>query len=121
MPASDRSDYACPVLPSLDFDETEAWYNRLGFKTLGRWESYLIVVHGTLELHFWPCDDRAICEASGAYLQVGDVEAYDAAWRPLIEAPARIGALADQPWGMREFPLWDPHGNLFRVGTPLPR
>ena len=74
---------------------------------------------GPLELHFWECQDRAICEASGAYLQVCDVDAYDTAWRPHVSAPARIGPLENKPWGMREFPLWDAHGNLFRVGSPI--
>lgn len=124
MTAIDRADYpdadyACPVLPSLNLDETEAWYVRLGFARLGRWEGYLMLGRGPLELHFWECQDRAICEASGAYLQVRDVDAYDTAWRPHVSAPARIGPLENKPWGMREFPLWDAHGNLFRVGSPI--
>ena len=31
-------------------------------------------------------------------------------------SPGRMDELADQPWGMREFNVWDPHGNLLRIG-----
>ena len=90
MTAIDRpdypdADYACPVLPSLNLDETETWYVKLRFVSL----------------------------------QVCDVDAYDTAWRPHVSAPARIGSLENKPRGMREFPLWDAHGNLFRVGSPI--
>ena len=34
-------------------------------------------------------------------------------------APGRIDELADMPWGMREFHLWDPHGNLLRIGQVI--
>jgi DNA-binding MarR family transcriptional regulator len=33
---------------------------------------------------------------------------------------ARLGEIADRPWQVREFPLIDPAGNLFRIGHLLP-
>jgi hypothetical protein len=34
------------------------------------------------------------------------------------ESIARMGAIADQLWGIREFPLLDPNNNLIRFGRP---
>jgi hypothetical protein len=31
-----------------------------------------------------------------------------------------VTAIADQPWGMREFTLTDPSGNAVRIGRPVP-
>jgi hypothetical protein len=31
----------------------------------------------------------------------------------------RLDALADKPWGMREFAIIDPDGNLLRIGQTL--
>ena len=114
------TDTAIPVLASLDFDESVAFYNALGFETLGRYPDYALVRRGSMELHFWACKDRAICEATSCYLQVGDAGAYHAEWADRAgPAGGRISDVEDKPWGMREFAVWDPHGNLLRVGQVL--
>jgi len=33
----------------------------------------------------------------------------------------RLDAVADKPWGMREFAVVDPDGNLLRIGQALGR
>jgi len=104
-----------PVLPSLDLEATERAYGALGFAVAVKAPDTLILRRDAVELMFWLCHDRAICEASGAYLRVEGVdrlqaEARTAGWRA---TPPR-----DQPWGQRESYLFDPHGNLLRLGQP---
>lgn len=114
------TDIAIPVLASLDFDESIAFYEALGFETAGRFPDYAIVRHGGMEVHFWACEDRAICEATSCYLRVADVDTLHRAWTVAApDAGGRINGVEDKPWGLREFAVWDPHGNLLRVGQIL--
>jgi catechol 2,3-dioxygenase-like lactoylglutathione lyase family enzyme len=118
------SDLAIPILPSRSVNETLTFYRRLGF--VGKLHShgdYAIVTRGTLELHFFthrelrPAESSAMC-----YLRVLDVASI---YREiaLAELPRtgipRQDALEDKPWGMREFALVDPDGNLLRIGQVL--
>ncbi len=111
---------ALPVLPSLAIDETEAFYReKLGFQTSYRDGSYLILRRGLAELHFWAASDRSLCENSSVYLRgdaIVDLHAEYAA-RGDIE---RLSPLMDRAWGMQEFYIHDPHGNLLRFGRRLP-
>ena len=113
----DAVDTAIPLLASLDFDETLAFYNRLGFRTEAVFPpDYAIVCRGAMELHFWACDERHIAENTSCYLRVSNVDALYEELSKLDLAPGRMDRIADMPWGMREFHIWDPHGNLLRVG-----
>jgi len=114
-----HGDYAIPVLASLDFAESVAFYGALGFETLGLHDDYALVRRGAMELHFWACPDRAIAEATSCYLNVGAVDALHAEWRAAMPENGRIATPEDKPWGMREFAVWDPHGNLLRVGQVI--
>jgi len=124
-----KPDYAVPMLPSMDLGVSRAFYEKLGFDVFYQDDNFLGVTRGALELHFWPCNDRRICEASGCYFQVGDVDAYYSEWSFLPVNPvladgetdhARIsGEPEDRPWGMREFYLWDTSGNLIRIGSVI--
>jgi catechol 2,3-dioxygenase-like lactoylglutathione lyase family enzyme len=117
---------AVPTLPSRDLEETLAFYARLGFKNRGgpheEW-GYLILGRGTIELHFFaePGVDP-LATAAGCYLRVPDADALHAEWRRIgVEADAATGSRLQQPveteYGMREFALVDPSGNLLRVGS----
>ncbi|MER6300799.1 VOC family protein [Kitasatospora sp. NPDC001539] len=128
MDEGDECDeYAVPILPSRDLDETSAFYSRLGFEPRGRWEGadgYLIVVRGTVELHFRhdPGVDP-LATAGSCYLRVRDADALHRDW-------ARLGVPTDRATGsrltppvdtahrMREFALVDRSGNLLRIGSP---
>ena len=54
-----------------------------------------------------------IRNASGCYVHARNVDELHAAWSA---AGLPVSDLADQPWGMREFSVKDPSGNLVRVG-----
>jgi len=115
---------AIPILPSRDLAETRAFYERLGFHASGWWPrefgGYAILRRGDLSMHFFafpeivPAHSYAQC-----YWRVHDVDAlyaeYLQADLPGSGIP-RLGPLEDRDWGMREFAVIDPSGNLVRIG-----
>lgn len=105
-------------------NDTVAFYRRLGFS--GRVHNhggYAILARETVELHFFthpalrPAESSAMC-----YIRVSDVEsiyrAFASAELPPRGIPRR-DPLEEKPWGMREFAIVDPDGNLLRIGQPL--
>ena len=113
-----------PILPAQNLAETREFYERLGFETPGWWPNefggYAILRRGDLAMHFFrfpelsPLENYAQC-----YWRVEDV---DALYRQVQTAGVpdsglpRLDAVEDKPWGMREFAIIDPNGNLVRVG-----
>ena len=115
-------DIAIPTLPSRSLKDTLAFYRRLGFdgRILGVGDSYAILQRGTVELHFFIYRDLRPAESSfGCYIRVLDVESIHQAFA-LGQLPGkgipRMDALEDKPWGMKEFAIVDPDGNLVRIG-----
>ncbi len=119
---------AVPILPSRNLRETLAFYERLGFENQGappeQWD-YLIIGRGSIELHFYgaPHTDPLTTDAM-CYLRVPDADALHDEWRAIGVAtdPAtgsRLQPPVDTDYGMREFALVDPSGNLLRVGSPM--
>ena len=114
---------ACPILPSRDFDATAAFYEGLGFETFRHVDAYLIATRDRIELHFFaaPHREAETCD-HGAYLRPADVDALSRDWAgrglPTAGLP-RFAPAEDKPWGMREATLWDPDGNLLRVGQEV--
>ena len=105
---------AVPILPARDLDEAAAFYRRLGFREIGRHPNYALLKRDAAELHLWLCDDRRIAENTACYLRVDDL---DTLHRDLAAAGSeRATAPHAKPWGMREFEIWDPSGNLLRFG-----
>lgn len=108
------------LLAALDFDATITFYRQLDFTLVARHDDYLLMRHGAdgPELHFWLTDDRSIAEATGCYVRCADVDALYQRWR--TQAPdARITRPETKPWNMREFYVFDPAGNLLRVGQKI--
>jgi catechol 2,3-dioxygenase-like lactoylglutathione lyase family enzyme len=113
---SARIEDARPLLASLDLAESLAFYSgRLGFALRWQGEDTLLLERDGACLQFWSCDDRRIAEHTSCYLLVSDVDALHAEWgaRGVAVAPPTL-----RDWGMREFYVTDPHGNLLRCGQP---
>lgn len=112
---------AVPILPSRDLDETLAFYERLGFESRGAphgvWD-YLIVGRDDAHLHFYlDRDVDPLTTACSCFVFVDDADALHAEWQAAdVE---RLHAPTDTEYGMREFALVDPSGNLIRVGSAL--
>lgn len=121
-------EYAAPILPSRDLQRTLAFYARLGFESRGaapETHGYVVLARGTVELHFYdapgvdPLTTDAMC-----YVRVRDADALHAEWERVGVEPdpstgSRLVAPVDTDYGLREFALVDPSGNLVRVGSPL--
>ena len=118
-------DLAIPILPSRSIEATVAFYRRLGFEG-GPHEfdsAYAILERGTIELHFFSHEELVPAEsAAGCYLRVLDVDAmfraFSASQLPRDGIP-RMEPVADKPWGLREFAVIDPDGNLLRIGQVI--
>ena len=119
-----QHDIAIPILPSRSLSDTLAFFRRLGFDgEIHGFGDYAILTRGTVELHFFthrelrPAESSAMC-----YIRVSDVESIHRAFA-LAQLPRkgipRMDALEDKPWGMREFAIVDPDGNLLRIGQTL--
>jgi catechol 2,3-dioxygenase-like lactoylglutathione lyase family enzyme len=120
------NDIAIPILPSRSLNDTLAFYRRLGFEgAIHSHGDYAIITRGTVELHFFTHRELDPAKSSaGCYLRVSDVESTCRAWAsaglPGKGIPRQV-ALEDKPWGMREFAIVDPDGNLIRIGQVLKR
>lgn len=109
-----------PILASRDVDETVGFYGRLGFAVVARYDEfgppYLLLRRDDVELHFVHTPEVDPAESSGGcYLRLEDAQAIYDDWEPL--ALPEIHPPRDTPWGMREFFVVDPSGNLLRIGT----
>lgn len=122
---TEATDIAIPILPSRAIDETVAFYRRLGFEGGAHRADagYAILRRGRLELHFFAHPALVpAASCAGCYLRVQDVDNLHQAFatHPLpTHGIPRLTAPENKPWGLREFALVDPDGNLLRVGQVL--
>lgn len=110
-----------PMLPVRDMREAIAFYEAAGFGVRtyedgsGADPDFAFVDYdgqSLFDLDAVPSLDPSVNRA-GCYLVVDDADE----WHARISAcGARVGGIADQPWGMREFAFSDPSGNRIRVG-----
>ena len=115
-------------MPSKDLDETLSFYERLGFENAGadpaEW-NYLIIRRGSVQLHFYgdPNVDP-LATSSGCYVFTDDADLLYDAWNAIgVPTDPSTGSRLQGPpavtdYGIREFALVDPSGNLVRVGSP---
>ena len=121
-----------PLLPCRSIDDQIEFYESLGFEVTYRQKApnvYASVQRGAIELHFFvlkgyePADSYSTC-----YVLVSDIDGLYADFRAglkrsLGRVPTRglprIGALRDMSYGVRQFLLTDPGGNIIRIGQPL--
>lgn len=118
-------DLAIPILPCRAVDVTVAFYKRLGFEggPHAADSSYAILRRGAVELHFFTHKELDPADSSaGCYIRVLDV---DTVYRQFLSSKLpgagipRMDTLQDKPWGLREFAIVDPDGNLVRIGQVL--
>ncbi|MEM1078864.1 MAG: VOC family protein [Pseudomonadota bacterium] len=115
----------CPILPSSDFARTEAFYGQLQFVTQYKQDDqYLLMNRDAVEIHFFfSADHRPEQSNHGAYVRPENVDAFSAEVSalnlPREEGFPRFWPAEDKPWGMREAVVWDPDGNILRVGQEI--
>ena len=115
---------AIPILPARDLVETRAFYEALGFQARGWWPEefggYASLVRGDITVHFFAyADVSPYTNYAQCYWRVKDVDSLYAEFQK-AELPGsgvpRMDTLHNKPWGMREFAIVDPSGNLIRIG-----
>lgn len=121
-----------PILPCVSIDDQLAFYGALGFVVAYRQKVpnvYASVQRGGIELQFFvlkgyePASSYSTC-----YVLVPAIDALYADFRdglkrrlgrvPIRGIP-RIGALKDMSYGVRQFLMTDPGGNIIRIGQPI--
>ena len=118
-------DIAIPILPCRSVEETAAFYERLGFgaKIWGAPNNYAILTRDTVELHFFTQVDLDPASSSaGCYLRVLNVDDIHSEFTNANlrnSGIPRMDGIENKPWGMREFAIVDPNGNLIRIGQAL--
>ena len=92
----------------------EFYYQHFG--CIADWyDEYVTLYNHDFLLHMWKCDDRNLCLNSGLYVRVNNVDE----WYAKLNIPGLIhpnASLDVKPWGMKEFAITDPDGNLIRIG-----
>lgn len=106
------------IFPVDDLDRAAGFYRALGFEVEALDGSYAWVTNRGAEILHLATPDSFEPSANRAagYFHVQDAAAWHQAW---VDAGVEVSPLVDQPWGMREFSLADPAGNLLRVGQNL--
>ena len=102
-----------PVLPALNIKETIMFYeNKLGFTTYNQ-GGYVVMKKDAVEIHFFLCADKHLCENSRCYIKVSDVECLysELSAADIINLK---GQLKDAPGRLKEFCVKDNNGNLLR-------
>ena len=112
-----------PILPAHDLPRRRAFYESLGFRAGYHDDRYEILRRGHLVVHLEQTDD--VVPESNTYSCYWRVANADRLYHEFAalglpsEGLPRLTQLLDEPWGMREFTLKDPSGNLIRVGHEL--
>lgn len=109
---------AVPILPSLDVARSVEFCNRVFGTNCSDYGFYAILTNGTFEVHYYNCDDPHLPMVTSCYLRVKDIDALYAKIEPMGVIHPN-GKIADREWGVREFVVVDPDGNIFRVGQLL--
>ena len=112
-----------PILPSLDLPRTRQFYESLGFTAGYHDDRYEILRRGNLVVHLEPREDLVpATNRTSCYWRVADADTLYHEFASLGLPSEGVPSLSepfDEPWGMREFTLKDPAGNLIRVGHEL--
>ncbi len=116
---------ACPIMPSRNPDITRDFYGSWGFEAWYDDGNYLLINRDKVELHFFHhASHRSEDSIHGAYIRPKDVNAVSKQLAGLnLPSDAgfpRFQPAENKPWGMREATLWDPDGNLLRIGEIIP-
>ena len=104
-----------PILPVRDLDEAREFWTRAGLEVQVYDEGYAFVLDSGEEcIHL--AVHRSVdpgANLSACYVHVPDV----AGWHGrLADAGLPVSPVREEPWGMTEFSVRDPSGNLVRVG-----
>lgn len=110
---------AIPKLPFIDKQKTLDYYvNQLGFDLISDYGDYLILIQGSVELHFFSFAEFLPQKSDFMiYLRIdNDIEGY---YQKLQDLGVKIhpnGKLESKVWHQKEFSIVDPNGTLLTFG-----
>ena len=114
-----------PILLSHNLDETIVFYRKLGFEfdDFRPHNQYLIANYYNIEIHFQFDKNLDIfSNSSMCYIRSQEAKLLFDKWQeiglPNCGIP-RLDNIELKPWGMYEFAIIDPSGNLIRIGKPV--
>ncbi|MDV2078473.1 VOC family protein [Marinobacter xestospongiae] len=109
-------------VPAKDFALSKRFYQDLGFELRGDGGGVAYFAHGNTSFLLQDFYQPEHASNFMMHLLVEDV----AAWHRRVLASGvaerygvTVGELEEQPWGMRDFVLFDPAGVLWRIGQNL--
>jgi catechol 2,3-dioxygenase-like lactoylglutathione lyase family enzyme len=121
--SDDLADRITANLPARDFNETAAFYQRLGFEVDFRDDGWMMMSRGPLDLEFFSYPDLDPFQSSfSACVRVAALDALYSEWSTLALPTQSIPRLQGPPWAitddLRMFALIDPNGSLLRCLGP---
>ncbi len=107
-----------PFVPARDFALSRRFYAELGFSEKSEVGGVAYFLHDETSFLLQDFYNKELAENLMLHLLVEDVDAWHA--RVSNAGLARrfgveVSAVAQQPWGMRDFALRDPSGVLWRI------
>lgn len=110
-------------VPAADMATSRAFYLALGFEIPWTSDELAYVRHGRTSFLLQAFNEPDFIRNFQMHLLVENLDDWHA--RVLGSGVARqfgvkVGDPADQPWGMRDFTLFDPAGVLWRIAQNLP-
>lgn len=108
---------AIPILSANAIGEAVIFWSRLPSLTVDEYGDggYAFVLHGEAEVfHLALFPDLDVTgNHAGCYVHLPDI---DQRYAEFVDAGLPASEIRDEPWGMREFRLTDPSGNVLRIG-----
>jgi catechol 2,3-dioxygenase-like lactoylglutathione lyase family enzyme len=109
-----------PQLPSTNLERTSQFYRqKLGYREVGRYPGLLLLKWAEQELHFWLTTNDTLGSTCSCYLRVRGIEELHESYAAVPGLVQAGHALAVRAWGMKEFYVLDPDGNLLKFGEPV--
>jgi catechol 2,3-dioxygenase-like lactoylglutathione lyase family enzyme len=111
-------------VPTRDMAKSIAFYKDLGFEVPSKSDGVAYVHRGDCSFLL---QEFYVPEHANNFMMHLLVEDADAWYRHVLASGVvekysiRIEPPADRPWAMRDFPMIDPSGVLWRIGQNIPR
>lgn len=105
---------AIPILLSPNLSESVEYAAKLGFETETFFDNYAILRGHGVEIHYSYTERPDVCNETSCYIRGGGILALYETLKAQ-NAPG-LTDMFMRPWGMTEFYLHDPHGNLLKFG-----
>lgn len=110
-------------VPARDLELSKQFYLALGFEVPWSSDELAYVRHGNTSFLLQAFDRPEFIKQFQMHLLVENVDDWHAkivASDVMERFGIRVDAPQDQPWGMRDFPLMDPSGVVWRIAQNIP-